>query len=73
MTDEEIVSELLALAVRLRLSDAAASALIGMSPHTYRVVRVTRQPPPAPRSRALLRQFVERNRAAQTRADIRLV
>lgn len=71
-SDEQVLIEYLALVERLGLTDVTAAALIGISPHTARVMRLGRVLPMPVRCRAALRLFVERNRNAKTRSDLRL-
>jgi hypothetical protein len=71
--DAQIVAEYCEILKRLGLTDYAAAGCAGMSVHTIRLVRIGRVMPAHERCRQALRSFVELNRGAQTRAEVRLV
>lgn len=60
------------LADRLALTDDELAAAVGLSPHTIRLARATRQAPRSPRCQAAIALFVERNATARDRGEIRL-
>lgn len=65
--------EFLGLIERLRLSDAAAGALVGISAHTVRIVRISRKAPAYRRCREAIDRFVALNRGVERRDQLRLV
>jgi hypothetical protein len=67
-----VVDEFLALVEQHGLSDLEAGALTGVAPATVKVVRLTRAAPKHPRPRASLAAFVEANRGAGSRAELRM-
>jgi len=71
MFDEKLFGDFLALCDRIGLSDTEAAVLTKLSPHTVRVCRLTRRPPRTDRCRRQIVDFVSRNRAAQTRGELR--
>lgn len=71
--DAQIVADYCEILKRLALTDYAAAGCTGMSVHTIRMVRLARVMPGHERCRQALRRFVELNRAAQSRAEVRLV
>jgi hypothetical protein len=70
--DTDTVEELLDLQDRLGLSEAALAGLIGISNHTLREIRLGRRLPHSKRGRVRVQDFVDRNRGASSRTDLRL-
>lgn len=71
-TTQDPAIALFTLADRLGLTDDEIAAASGLSPHTIRLARATRQAPRSPRCQAAFASFVERNAEACTRGDVRL-
>ena len=72
MLDEDLLRAFLEIVDRHNLTDAEAAALCGVSIPTVRIMRRGRLLPVQERSRRHVVQFVEVNRGAISRADLRL-
>jgi hypothetical protein len=70
--DQALIDEFVELAAKLRLRDVELAAATGLSAPTVRIVRLTRVAPSQQRCVVAIRSFVDRNRAARDRGDIRL-
>jgi hypothetical protein len=74
LSDIEVMfSEFIGLIDRLKLSDIEAAVLCHCSPHTIRHARVSRQPPGTVRACKKIAKFVEHDRNAAVREDLRLI
>lgn len=72
MAEQISLHEFLALLERMGLSDATAGALIGIAAHTVTRVRLSKEWPHRADSCARIKRFVEVNRDARERSDVRL-
>lgn len=69
--DESVIRELQNIINRLGLNDRDVAAFAGVSPPTVRDARKSGELPRHIRCRSALMNFIERNRAAKTRGDLR--
>jgi hypothetical protein len=66
-----VIDRLCALAERFELTNVELAGLTGLSPHTVRVVRLSRAMPRHAHCRRALREFVARNKGAKSKGDLR--
>jgi hypothetical protein len=68
----DLLATFLRILERHRLIDSEAAALIGVSPATVRYWRSTRTLPVRKRQLLALTAFIERNRSARSRGELRM-
>lgn len=72
MSTSHTVSELAAIARRLRLSTSDLATLIGIAPQTVRLIELTSRLPSRRAQREAVERFVDRSRVATKRSELRL-